>query len=78
MPGGGAVQDRAGSLLSTFAMRWLIPRLTRFQARQPDVELLIPTSIRPVDLSREAFDCVIRFGAGAWPGVLADGSTARS
>ena len=60
------------STLSTFATRWLIPRLARFQARQPDVELLISTSTRPVDLSREAFDCAIRFGTGAWPGVVAE------
>ncbi|HTW29808.1 MAG TPA: LysR substrate-binding domain-containing protein [Acetobacteraceae bacterium] len=60
------------STLSTFATRWLIPRLARFQARQPDVELLISTSTRPVDFAREAFDCAIRFGTNAWPGLMAE------
>ena len=57
------------STLSTFAVRWLIPRLSRFQAQHPDVEIFLSTSTRAVDLSRETFDCAIRFGGGEWPGV---------
>src|SRR3984957_19184991 len=57
------------STLSTFAVRWLIPRLSRFQARHPDVEIFLSTSTRAVDLSRETFDCAIRFGNGEWRGV---------
>jgi LysR family glycine cleavage system transcriptional activator len=59
------------STLSTFAVRWLIPRLNRFQSREPDIELFLSTSTRMVDLSREAFDCAIRFGRGAWADVAA-------
>lgn len=57
------------STLSTFAVRWLIPRLSRFQARHPDVEIFLSTSTRAVDLSRETFDCAVRFGNGEWPSV---------
>ena len=60
------------SLLSSFAMHWLIPRLSRFQSRHPDIELLLSTSTRPVDFAREAFDCAIRLGAGRWPGTAAE------
>lgn len=60
------------SLLSSFAMHWLIPRLGRFQSRYPDVELLLSTSTRLVDFTREAFDCAIRLGAGQWPGTGAE------
>jgi len=60
------------SLLSSFAVHWLIPRLSRFQARHPQFELLLSTSTRMVDLSAEAFDCAIRLGRGGWPGVMAD------
>jgi len=60
------------SLLSSFAVHWLIPRLSRFQAKHPDIELLLSTSTRPVDLSTEAFDCAIRLGRGGWPGVAGD------
>ena len=57
------------STVSTFATRWLIPRLPDFQASQPDVELLLSTSTRMVDLDRENYDCAIRLGTGNWPGV---------
>lgn len=40
----------------------LIPRLCEFHARYPEVELVIGMGDRPVDLVREAVDCVIRIG----------------
>jgi LysR family glycine cleavage system transcriptional activator len=60
------------SLLSSFAVHWLIPRLSRFQLLHPDIELLLSTSTRVVDLSKETFDCAIRLGRGGWPNVMAD------
>lgn len=57
------------STVSTFATRWLIPRLPDFQASQPDVELLLSASTRMVDLDRENYDCAIRLGTGNWPSV---------
>ncbi|MTI43893.1 LysR family glycine cleavage system transcriptional activator [Roseibium hamelinense] len=57
------------STVSTFATRWLIPRLPQFQGLQPDVEILLSTSTRIVDLNRESYDCAIRLGKGNWPGV---------
>jgi LysR family glycine cleavage system transcriptional activator len=57
------------STLSTFASTWLIPRLVRFQARHPDIELLVATSTRNVDFDRESFDCAIRYGQGNWANV---------
>lgn len=59
------------SMLSTFAMRWFIPRLPRFQERFPDIEVRITTSIKPADLEHEGIDCAIRHGDGAWPGLSA-------
>lgn len=60
------------STTSTFATRWLVPRLGSFQARHPDIELLVSTTTRPVDFTREAFDCAIRWGTGGWPEVEAE------
>eukprot|EP00903_Cladosiphon_okamuranus_P001012 g1010.t1 len=57
------------STVSTFATRWLIPRLPAFQAEQSDVELLLSASTRMVDLDRENYDCAIRLGTGNWPSV---------
>jgi DNA-binding transcriptional LysR family regulator len=60
------------STLSSFAVHWLIPRLSRFQARHADIELLLSTSTRVVDLTTESFDCAIRLGNGHWPDVVAE------
>ena len=60
------------STLSSFAVHWLIPRLGRFQSRHADIELLLSTSTRLVDLATEAFDCAIRLGRGDWPGLGAE------
>ena len=40
----------------------VFPSLGEFQARFPDVELLIRLSDRPVDLIQEGIDCAIRIG----------------
>lgn len=60
------------SMLSTFAMRWFIPRLSDFQNRYPDIEIRISTSISQVDFEREDIDCAIRSGRGQWPGLHAE------
>ncbi|MDX8408241.1 MAG: transcriptional regulator GcvA [Mariprofundaceae bacterium] len=59
------------SMLSTFAMRWFIPRLFRFKAQYPDIEVRISTSIELVNFEREDIDCAIRSGRGEWPGTHA-------
>jgi LysR family glycine cleavage system transcriptional activator len=55
---------------TTWAMRWLIPRLPRFRDRHPGVEVEVVTSTAPVvDFAREGLDAAIRTGpAGAPPG----------
>jgi len=55
------------SMLSTFAMRWFIPRLYRFQQKYPDIKVRISTSIELVDFKQEDVDCAIRSGQGSWP-----------
>ena len=56
---------------TTFAMRWLIPRLSSFHAAHPDVEVLLTASLDPVDFKREDLDGAIRLGDGKWPGAVA-------
>src|ERR1700742_3696103 len=60
------------SMLSTFAMRWLLPRLGGFNEAHPDIEVRLSTSVELVDLARGDIDCAIRFGRGDWPGLIAD------
>lgn len=54
---------------TTFAMRWLIPRLSEFHAAHPDVEVLLKASLEPVDFRKEDIDGAIRLGDGNWPGT---------
>lgn len=54
---------------TTFAMRWLIPRLSGFHAAHPEVEVLIKASLEPVDFRKDDVDGAIRLGDGNWPGA---------
>ena len=62
-----AAGDIAVSSFGSFAMRWLIPRLHRFQSAQPDLIVRLTTSDTVTDASRGAFDLAIRVGAAPWP-----------
>jgi LysR family glycine cleavage system transcriptional activator len=58
-------------MLSTFAMRWFIPRLASLQKQHPDIEIRISTSVHEVDFAKEDLDCAIRSGHGHWQGLHA-------
>lgn len=53
-----------------FAALWLIPRVSDFYAKYPDVQVSIETSNDIVDLLRDSsIDVAIRCGAGDYPGL---------
>lgn len=54
------------SCLSTFAMRWLIPRLFGFQERHSEIEVRMTADDGPVDFARQRLDVAIRVGTGPW------------
>jgi LysR family glycine cleavage system transcriptional activator len=43
----------------TFALRWLVPRLARFHALHPNIDVQITTSHEPADFDREDVDVSI-------------------
>lgn len=49
------------SVQPDFALKWLIPRLPRFAAQHPDVEIRLATSYRQLDLLAEGLDLAIRY-----------------
>jgi DNA-binding transcriptional LysR family regulator len=59
------------SSTQTFAWSWLVPRLYKFQAAYPEIDLRLEASQRAVDFHREGVDAAIRFGRGNWPGLHA-------
>jgi LysR family glycine cleavage system transcriptional activator len=55
---------------TTFAMRWLIPRLDRFHTERPEIEVAVTTATTLHDELRGGFDVAIRRGSAeqdAWP-----------
>ena len=57
------------TLLSSFASRWLLPRLPSFSRCCPDVELRLSMNDQLLDLQTSAIDLAIRFGPGNYPGL---------
>ena len=76
----------AVSAATSFATRWLAPRLHRFVAAHPDLDVRITASTRLVDPGKsdsgpgdaqagspvEDADIVVRFGTGDYPGFRVD------
>ena len=57
------------SVAPTFAVMWLIPRLQKFYALHPEIDVRIATGLGLIDFQRDDFDAVIRLGNGNWPGL---------
>ena len=55
--------------MTSFAYKWLVPRLGTFHEKHPDIEVWISTSNKLTNLATENFDTVIRLGAGKYPGL---------
>lgn len=55
--------------LGSFLQQWLLPRMARFRAAHPRVDLHLHSSPNTVDFAREDFHLAIRFGLGGWPNV---------
>jgi LysR family transcriptional regulator, glycine cleavage system transcriptional activator len=53
----------------SFAAKWLVLRLHRFQARGVEIDVRISATDEVVDLSKGDFDIAIRYGAGHYPGL---------
>ena len=58
-------------VVGTFAIGWLIPRLSQFQQLHSHIDLRLLTHNNRVDLAGEGLDAAIRFGDGAWHGTHA-------
>ena len=57
------------STAPSFASKWLIPRLSRFQDRHPDVEVRMSADMTLVDFATSDIDLAIRYGPGGYEGL---------
>lgn len=55
------------SCAPTFAMRWLLPRLSCFYVNEPDIEIRLSTTSKEVEFAQDGIDVAIRYGIGPWP-----------
>jgi LysR family transcriptional regulator, glycine cleavage system transcriptional activator len=55
---------------TSFAVRWLIPRLPDFVAHHPGIEPQLFTTLLPPEKAPEAFDIAIRRGVEGWPSAV--------
>ncbi|MHB0772954.1 LysR substrate-binding domain-containing protein [Bradyrhizobium sp. 1.29L] len=55
-----------------FAAMWLLPRIHRFQAKSPDMDVRLDTNLKLSDFVAQGIDIGVRYGAGDWPGLVAE------
>ena len=60
------------STVGAFAARWLVPRLDRWRADHPEIDIRISTSGQLVDFNRDQIDLAIRVGDGRYPGLSSE------
>lgn len=57
------------TMLESFALTWLVPRLSDFRERHPEIDVWISTKDELVDFTAEEVDLGIRLGRGVYPGL---------
>ncbi|PZN32541.1 MAG: transcriptional regulator [Proteobacteria bacterium] len=70
-------QDRTSgqlniSLLGAFLQKWLLPRLSDFHGRHPEIDLRFSASSELVDFMQTDFHAAVRYGSGEWPDLTAE------
>jgi LysR family glycine cleavage system transcriptional activator len=53
----------------SFASKWLLPRLGRFEAAHPDVDVWVSAGMELADFTGGEIDLAIRYGSGRYPGL---------
>lgn len=57
------------SVAPSLAAKWLVPRLDRFQEKNPEIEVWISADMEVVDFAVDDVDLAIRYGGGVYPGL---------
>ena len=59
------------SVAPSFAAKWLVPRLGKFETIHPQVDVWVSAGMELVDFANGEVDVAIRYGAGRYPGLEA-------
>jgi Transcriptional regulator len=60
------------SLLGSFLQKWLLPRLSDFYQKHPEIDLRFSASRELVDFMQTDFHAAVRYGGGKWPDLRAE------
>jgi LysR family glycine cleavage system transcriptional activator len=60
------------TVLPSFAAKWLLPRLSRFRDRYPDIDVMVSANNRLIDFADGTYEMGIRYGLGDYPGLRTD------
>ncbi len=55
------------SVAPSFAVKWLVPRLDRFQQRHPSIDVRVAASNQLANFTSDNVDLAIRYGSGRYP-----------
>jgi LysR family glycine cleavage system transcriptional activator len=59
-------------LESSFSANWLSPRLGRFWAKYPGIDLRLHHSLQQAEFSYNDVDVAVRWGIGEWPNLITE------
>ena len=66
-------RDRSGALnvstFTSFAAKWLMPRLGRFTSAHPEIEIRLGINDTLLDFGSDEVDVGVRYGRGDWKGL---------
>ncbi|WP_417684415.1 LysR family transcriptional regulator [Roseibium sp.] len=60
------------TMTPSFAVSWLMPRISDFRQEHPEVELMLNPTAEVVEFAPGGVDLAIRFGEGGWPGLQSE------
>ncbi|WP_340118288.1 transcriptional regulator GcvA [Pelagibius sp. 7325] len=60
------------SVIPSFAAKWLLPRMSRFRDRHPEIDVMISANGALIDFAEGTFELGIRYGRGDYPGLRTD------
>jgi len=72
MAHGGTREILELAILPTFCSQWLIPRISSFYQRHPDMRINIAARSEMFLFKDTNFDAAIHFGQPTWPGTVAE------
>jgi LysR family transcriptional regulator, glycine cleavage system transcriptional activator len=60
------------SAAPSFAAKWLVPRMDKFQAANPNVQVWVAADMNLVDFAYADVDVAVRYGPGFYEGVVSE------